>query len=70
MDLLFAELKRVKSSNTTRRYLTTIIKVLARMPSELVLDGFEMLASDTSFSPKMRAKFNGVLEEDAWGDYL
>src|SRR5947209_79471 len=28
-DLLFGELNRVKSSNTTRRYLTTIIKVLA-----------------------------------------
>src|SRR5205807_7927160 len=37
VDLLFQELKRVKSSNTTRRYLTHIIKVLAAMPSELVL---------------------------------
>ena len=28
-DLLFGELRRVKSSNTTRRYLTAVIKVLA-----------------------------------------
>ena len=28
-DLLFSELKRVKSSNTTRRYLATVIKVLS-----------------------------------------
>jgi hypothetical protein len=26
-DLLFGELKRVKSSNTTRRYLAAVIKV-------------------------------------------
>ena len=32
-DLLFAELRRVKSSNTTRRYLATVIEVLAAMPS-------------------------------------
>src|SRR5262249_53291380 len=37
VDLLFRELKRVKSSNTTRRYLATVIRVLSLMPSELVL---------------------------------
>ena len=30
--LLFAELRRVKSSNTTRRYLEGVIKSLAAMP--------------------------------------
>ncbi len=62
-DLLFAELKRVKSSNTTRRYLARIIKVLACMPSELVQEGFTSLANDTSFSPKMRAKFKEAIGE-------
>jgi hypothetical protein len=62
-DLLFAELKRVKSSNTTRRYLATVIKVLASMPPNLVQEGFTLLANDTSFSPKMRAKFEEVLDE-------
>ena len=69
-DLLFAELQRVKSSNTTRRYLATVIKVLTSMPVELIQDGFRVLADDKSFSPKMRAKFeearggNRNFEED------
>jgi hypothetical protein len=62
-DLLFNELKRVKSSNTTRRYLATVIKLLSTMPSELTQESFEALAEDRSFSPKMRDKFRAVLEQ-------
>ncbi len=62
-DLLFAELKRVKSSNTTRRYLAAVNKVLASMPSELVQEGFTSLANDTSFSQKLRAMFKEVIGE-------
>jgi hypothetical protein len=61
-DLLFGELKRVKSSNTTRRYLGAVIKFLSSMPSELIADGFETLADDRSFSPKMQDKFRAVGE--------
>jgi hypothetical protein len=61
-DLLFGELKRVKSSNTTRRYLAAVIKFLSSMPSELIEEGFETLADDRSFSPKMRDKFRAVGE--------
>ena len=68
-DLLFGELKRVKSSNTTRRYLGAIIKVLSTMPSELVEERFEALAEDKSFSPKMRDKFRGVLEKRLFDDH-
>ena len=67
-DLLFGELKRVQSSSTTRRYLTTVIKVLADMPSELIAAGFESLARDKSFSPKMRAKFKAMLRREECGD--
>jgi hypothetical protein len=67
-DLLFNELKRVKSSNTTRRYLATVIKVLSTMPSELTEDGFEALAEDRSFSPKMRDKFRAALEKQFFDD--
>ncbi|MGO9463063.1 MAG: hypothetical protein ACLQIB_35355 [Isosphaeraceae bacterium] len=67
-DLLFAELKRAKSSNTTRRYLAAVIKVLASMPWELVEEGFEALAEDRTFSPKMRDKFRAVLEERHFDD--
>jgi len=62
-DLLFSELKRVMSSNTTRRYLATVIKVLSSMPSTLIEDGFQTLAEDRSLSPQMRDKFRAVLEE-------
>jgi hypothetical protein len=67
-DLLFYELKRVKSSNTTRRYLAAVIKVLSFMPSELIEEGFEALAEDTSFSPKMRDKFRAAIEKGLFDD--
>jgi hypothetical protein len=62
-DLLFGELRRVKSSNTTRGYLATVIKALKSMPLELIEDGFTELAADKSFSQKMRAKFRDILIE-------
>ena len=62
-NTLFNELKRVKSTNTTRRYLAAVINVLASMPLELVQSGFEALANDKSFSYKMRNKFAAVLSE-------
>ena len=63
VSILFDELRRIKSSNTTRRYLKEVIKVLSRMPPELVQDGFESLLEDRSFTPRMRKKFEAVLEE-------
>jgi hypothetical protein len=68
-DLLFGELKRVKSSNTTRRYLAAVIKVLSSMPSKLIEEGFQTLAEDKSFSPKMRDKFRAVVEKRLFDDY-
>jgi hypothetical protein len=67
-DLLFGELKRVKSSNTTRRYLGAVINVLSFMPSELIEEGFETLAEDRSFSPKTREKFRAVLDKRLFDD--
>jgi hypothetical protein len=62
--LLFSELRRVKSTNTTRRYLATVLKILAHFPRELVREGLEALAEDQTFSPKMRARFHAVAR---WG---
>jgi len=67
-DLLFGELKRVKSSNTTRRYLGAVVQVLSLMPTELVRAKFEALADDKSFSPKMRDKFRAAVEKRFFGD--
>lgn len=74
--LLFGELRRVKSSNTTRKYLDEVIDALRRFPREIVEDGFDDLAADTSFTPRMREKFRraaghvidrrGADEDDYW----
>lgn len=60
--VLFGELKRVKSSNTTRKYLRAVIKALSGFPPELVQAGFEELADDQSFSYRMREKFRMALD--------
>ena len=67
---LFDELRRVKSSNATRRYLDRVLRTLARFPLQMVQDQLDALVQDRSFSPRMRTKFAGVLEsmesKDAW----
>lgn len=63
-DLLFSEIRRVKYSNTTRRYLNKILDVLAQFPRELVQEEFERLHADTSFSYRARAKFEACLYRD------
>jgi hypothetical protein len=60
---LFGELKRVKSTNTSRRYLKEVIDCLARMPSKLVLEGFLDLVGDHSFTHRMRSRFREVLDD-------
>lgn len=65
---LFGELRRVPSSNKTRRYLDTVIRILARLPADMVQERFWELAEDSAFSYKMRAKFNAAAEavEGKW----
>ena len=67
VSLLFDALRRVKSTNSTRRYLAEVIDVLSCMPPAFVLAGFEELATDKSFSPRMRAKFETVREDLLYG---
>ena len=61
-DALFSELFRVKSSNTTRKYLNSIIKVLSYFPKEIVQERFHELAEEKSFSYKMRRKFRDIIK--------
>ena len=61
-DALFSELRRVKSSNRTRRYINAVIKTLSYFPYEMVGQQFEGLTKDTSFSYRMRKKFRNILE--------
>ncbi len=62
-DLLFEELKKTESSNSTRGYLNAVLKALRRMPLELVRDGFENLLCDSKWSYRMKRKFEDVLAE-------
>ena len=59
---LFDELRRVKSSNATRRYLDQVIRELTMFPPDMVQAQFHSLATDTSFSYRMRAKFTRAAE--------
>ncbi len=59
---LFSELRRVASSNKTRRYLDTVIGTLTRLPADMVQERFLGLAADSAFSYKMRAKFKMAAE--------
>ena len=60
---LVNELHRVKSSNSTRGYLASVLRSLSRSPASLVQGSLRALAEDRSFSVKMHQKFNAVLEE-------
>ena len=66
VDVLFGELKRVKNTNSTRRYLNQVTDVLSCMPPALVLPGFEELTTDKSLTPRIRAKFQTVRDDLAY----
>lgn len=66
VNVLFGELKRVKNTNSTRRYLNEVIDVLSCMTPALVLAGFEELAADKSLTPRMRAKFRNARDDLAY----
>jgi hypothetical protein len=63
---LFAELRRVKSSNATRQYIDALIKALRRFPEALAAGGFDELAADPAFSYRMRAKFREAAKTVRW----
>jgi hypothetical protein len=66
VNVLFSELRRVKNTNSTRRYLRELIGVLSSMPPSLVLAGFEELAQDESITFRMRANFQAAVEDLAY----
>lgn len=68
LDFLVAELRRVKSSNTTRGYITAILEVMEDMPLELVQPALLDLVTDSRFSPRMRNRFTQILhrKSDWW----
>ena len=65
--VLFSELRRVKCSNVTRRYVNAIIRVLERFPAALVQSEFEALAQDKTVSPSVREKSRMIADRLACG---
>jgi hypothetical protein len=63
---LFAELRRVKSNNTTRRYLSAVLDCLAVYPLSLTEDRFDELSEDPAFSQRRRAQFRALALGDPW----
>ncbi|MEA3452491.1 MAG: hypothetical protein U9Q83_11415 [Bacteroidota bacterium] len=63
VSFLFGEIERVKSNNTTRIYINTIINSLRYFPSDLVLEKFIEFSENKKFSYKMRNKFSAIVEE-------
>jgi hypothetical protein len=57
LHALAGELRRVPSSNRTRRYLSTVVDTMRLLRVDSVCEVFDNLAQDTAFSYKMRAKF-------------
>jgi hypothetical protein len=60
--MLFAELRGVKGSNTTRRYRDAVLKTLASLPAELTRDGFGKMLEDPTCSQRMREKVRFILD--------
>lgn len=60
---LFGELRRVKSDNSTRKYLALVLRTLSRLPRDFVEEGLRALTDDKAFSSRMRQKFALMLED-------
>jgi hypothetical protein len=63
---LFEELRRVKSNNTTRRYLSAVLDSLAEYPPALTAERFAELSGDPSFSQRRRAQFRALAQGEPW----
>ena len=65
-DLLFKELHQTVSSNSTRKYINSILKSLQMFPLENINEGFEALLLEKKWSYRMKNKFKAILD----GDYF
>jgi hypothetical protein len=61
VDALAGELRRVPSTNGTRRYLNVVLDALTRFPRELCEPRLVEMSEDPHFSPKWRQKFGAAV---------
>jgi len=62
VDVLLGELRRVKSTNKTRRHLQEVIDTLSCMPPKLVHSKLQSLADDASLTPWVRTRLQVALD--------
>ena len=62
VDVLLGELRRVKSTNTTRPYLQEVIDALSCLPPKLVRSKLQALAEDMSLTPWVRTRIQAALD--------
>ena len=60
VDVLLEELRKVKSTNSTRRYLQQVIDTLTCLPSKLVRTKLEALAEDGSLTPWLQTRIQAA----------
>ena len=62
VDVLLGELRKVKSTNSTRPYLLEVIRTLSGMPPKLVSSKLQALAEDVSLTPWVRTRIHTTLD--------
>lgn len=62
VDVLIGELRRVRSVNSTRRYLQGVLDTLACLPPELVRPGLIALSADGSLTPWVRGRLQVAID--------
>ena len=62
VDVLLGELRTVKSTNSTRRYLQAVIGTLSGMPPKLVRSKLQALAEELSLTPWVRTRIHAALD--------
>lgn len=69
VELLFDELDSTASSNSTRKYINSILKSLQMFPLKNINEGFEKLLSDNKWSYRMKNKFKAILNGEDFRYY-
>lgn len=64
LELLLADLEATPSNNTTRQWITAIIKHLSRFPKEAVEDHLMDMIRKNVFSYRLRRRIEDMLDDD------
>lgn len=66
-EILVLELYRSPSNNTTRQMMTKILRLLRRLPLEIIQDPLLDLLENKKFSPKFKKRIQDLTEEPELG---